>query len=221
MSTKSYIPVKEEYFKDWSFNFKTVLSDYGAEDYMPPAVYHELMRLGDDYDKKFAITENPKTRTSVTIKERQESRKVYEKFIRDTVQTYLIRNPQLTDAQRIAIGIPVHKTTHTPVPKPISWPVVQVDINTIRNIILRFIDSISGKRAKPFGVSGAVIRYAVLANPPVDISELNETLLDTQSPCELTFDESQRGLRLYYCLAWQNTRGEKGPWTEIESTIIP
>jgi hypothetical protein len=30
-----------------------------------------------------------------------------------------------------------------------------------------------------------------------------------------------RGKKLYFALRWENTRGEKGPWSEIHSTIIP
>ncbi|MDR1372496.1 MAG: hypothetical protein LBJ17_05135, partial [Dysgonamonadaceae bacterium] len=102
MSAKNYIPEGEEKFLSWSINLKTTLTGYGAEDYMPPATYHEFMRLGADYEAKFAIAENSLTRNSKTINDRQEARAAYEKFIRDMVQTYLVRNPNLTDGQKIA-----------------------------------------------------------------------------------------------------------------------
>jgi hypothetical protein len=31
----------------------------------------------------------------------------------------------------------------------------------------------------------------------------------------------QRGKTVYFALRWENTRGEKGPWSEIMSAIIP
>jgi hypothetical protein len=80
---------------------------------------------------------------------------------------------------------------------------------------------VTGKKAKPHGVSGAVARYDVLDAPPADVNDLKQSLLDTASPCHLDFSEAQRGSRVYYCLAWQNTRGEKGPWSQIEMAIIP
>jgi hypothetical protein len=57
--------------------------------------------------------------------------------------------------------------------------------------------------------------------PPESINDLANSSFDTRSPFTLTFDETQRGLTVYFCLCWENTRGEKGPWGEIMSAVIP
>jgi hypothetical protein len=44
---------------------------------------------------------------------------------------------------------------------------------------------------------------------------------NTASPFTLKFDESQRGLRLYFCLRWETSTNLKGPDGEIYSAIIP
>jgi hypothetical protein len=62
---------------------------------------------------------------------------------------------------------------------------------------------------------------AVLDTPPASRAELTQSSFDTHSPFRLTFDENQRGQALYYCLCWENTRGEKGPYSPIEKAIIP
>ncbi|MDR0559299.1 MAG: hypothetical protein LBG92_03965 [Prevotellaceae bacterium] len=133
----------------------------------------------------------------------------------------VLRNPNVTDDDLAAMELNRPDSIHTPAPVPSTWPVVLTDLNTPNSVILHFTDSASGKRAKPHKVSGAVVRYAILAAPPTDMDELNNSVLDTQTPCLLTFPEAQRGNRLYYCLAWQNTRGEKGPWSRIEMAIVP
>ncbi|MDR1372050.1 MAG: hypothetical protein LBJ17_02835 [Dysgonamonadaceae bacterium] len=221
MSKPDYVPAKEELFNDWQFTFKTVLTGYGAEDFMPPAKYHELMRLGDDYDKKFAIAENSLTRNSVTINDRQKSRAVYEKYIRDIVQTYLVRNPNLTDGQRIAIGIPVHKTTHTPAPVNNTAPGFKIKLPSPGVVEVSFFNAENNKMAKPEGQHGAGFAWAVLDNPPSSYEELIHSAFDTRSPYVFEFDITHSGRRLYFAMRWENTRGVKGHWGKIESTIIP
>jgi hypothetical protein len=43
----------------------------------------------------------------------------------------------------------------------------------------------------------------------------------THTPFTLEFDENERGKTIYFCLCGENTRGEKGPWSEIQNAIIP
>jgi hypothetical protein len=37
----------------------------------------------------------------------------------------------------------------------------------------------------------------------------------------LEFEGHDRGKTLWYAARWENTRGLKGPWSPIESVIIP
>jgi hypothetical protein len=70
-------------------------------------------------------------------------------------------------------------------------------------------------------VHGAEIVWAILPEPPKDISELIHSAFCTASPFRLEFKESDRGKTVYLCVRWENTTGEKGPWTAILSAIIP
>ncbi|MDR1372675.1 MAG: hypothetical protein LBJ17_06070 [Dysgonamonadaceae bacterium] len=221
MSSKNYIPRKEEYFKDWSINLKTVLTGYGAEDYMPPATYHEFMRLGSDYETKIAITENNLTRTTKTIKDRQEARKKYEKFIRDMIQTYLVKNPNLTDGQKIAAGIPVYKTTRTPSPVDNVSPGFKIKLPSPGVVEISFFDAKNKKTAKPEGQHGARIRWAILDHPTEDWNELIHSETETHSPYRLKFEGTDRGKTIYFALCWVNTREENGDFSGISSAIIP
>jgi hypothetical protein len=76
-------------------------------------------------------------------------------------------------------------------------------------------------KAKPYGVNGAVIAYAVLDAPPADVSALTRSVPATRTPHVLEFTEEERGKTVYVAICWQNEKGEKGPWSEIESAIVP
>ncbi|MDR2361145.1 MAG: hypothetical protein LBD91_00235 [Prevotellaceae bacterium] len=87
-------------------------------------------------------------------------------------------------------------------------PDYDIDSGTTRRLTIHFFDQGSrGSKAKPAGQHGAEIRWAILETPPASINDLIRSLFDTHTPFMLEFDENQRG--------------EKGPWSEIMSTIVP
>jgi hypothetical protein len=56
---------------------------------------------------------------------------------------------------------------------------------------------------------------------PVNVHELTRSYFDTNSPLTIEFEEEDRGKTFWYAVRWENTTGEKGPWSEIQSVIIP
>ena len=86
---------------------------------------------------------------------------------------------------------------------------------------MSFFDSANEARAKPAGQHGAEILWAILDAPPAHLGDLVHSAFDTHSPYTLSFDESERGKTVYFALCWENTRGEKGPYSPIESAIVP
>ena len=71
----------------------------------------------------------------------------------------------------------------------------------------------------------AVVRlqtqWAVLPEPPKSYADLVHSMFDTRSPYTFQFDLADAGKTLYVCARWENTIGQKGPWSEIKSVIIP
>ena len=66
-----------------------------------------------------------------------------------------------------------------------------------------------------------MIAYAVLDAPPADQDALTRTALATRTPHVLEFTEEERGKTVYVAICWQNEKGQRGPWSEIESAIVP
>jgi hypothetical protein len=56
---------------------------------------------------------------------------------------------------------------------------------------------------------------------PATVEDLINSAFDTKSPYTFVFEEAQRRKMLYFCLRWENGKGEKGPWSEIYSAVIP
>ncbi|MDR0982978.1 MAG: hypothetical protein LBM07_07060 [Culturomica sp.] len=178
--------------------------------------------LQTKWEAAYSIVTDPATKTSSAVHLKNATRKEYETQLRMFIKSYITYNPKVSDEDKINMGLPVHKTTRTPVPVPTTVPNVSgIDRNAIRRITISFIDSGSDHRAKPAGVQGAVIKWIVSDTPPVGIDVFTNSLLDTRSPITLEFTDQQRGKTVYFILAWQNTRGEMGNFGEIQSSIVP
>jgi hypothetical protein len=120
------------------------------------------------------------------------------------------------------MGLPERNSGgNTPAPIPTTQIETEIDLSVIRRILFHFHDSGSERKAKPVGVHGAEIRWSILPTAPHSIKELLNSSFDTHTPFMLEFDEEERGLSIYFCLRWENTRGDKGPWGEIGHAIIP
>jgi hypothetical protein len=166
---------------------------------------------------------NPATRNqliNVTLRDAQAD---FETPYRQLYTGLLKVNPNVTDDDLLAMGMPARSLgKRTPTPAPTSHPDYILETGIMRQVGVRFHDHDSKGKGKPRGVSGAVIRWGILdAAPAEGASDLQNSVLDTASPYTITFTESQRGKTVYVCLAWQNSKGEMGPWGKVESAIIP
>jgi hypothetical protein len=217
-----YIPRKDLEFLAWMtallLNLLPLLELLG----IPPAFYELLQAQCNAFKAALDVVENPDKRTNVAIRAKNVARREVEKTVRQLVRQYLTPNPALTDTERERLGIPIHKTTRTPAPVATSFPDFDIDTSMIRRVTIHFYDQGKKKtKAKPEGQHGAEIRYAILSAPPTKVSNLNNSGFDTHTPFTLEFEEDERGKTLYMALRWENTRGDKGPWSRIEEAIIP
>jgi hypothetical protein len=153
---------------------------------------------------------------------RKEKAAVVSKTIRNFVNTNLRYNEAVTDEDRVNMGLTIPDNTPTPSHDPDTMPVVTlIDTSVIMRISLHYKDSKSEARAKPSDAHGAEIRSAILDAPPVTTADLTNSDFSTRSSHTFIFDENQRGKTVWFRLRWENMRGQKGPWSELYSAIIP
>jgi hypothetical protein len=109
----------------------------------------------------------------------------------------------------------------SPIPDPPTRPEFLIKILDIMRLAIHFWDQGSTSKAKPYGIDGAVIYWAILDHVPLGIEELINSVLATRTPHILEFTEHDRGKTVYIAMRWQNEKGHKGPASEIQSAIIP
>jgi hypothetical protein len=218
---RDYIPEKDVEFHPWQKNLREYTIMHSTSWNVPAGVFAALETLGMTWDAAYATASKPETRTSAAVLEKNNARKALVAEIRKDVAAYITSNPDVPTVDRENMHLPIHKTTRTRSPIAITYPDFDVDSSVIRRLTIHFYDQGSISKAKPEGQHGAEIRWAICDIPPVDVSELVHSSFDTRTPFTLEFEGHQRGKTAYFCLCWENTRGEKGPWSKIQSAIIP
>jgi hypothetical protein len=220
--SNDYIPYTDPGFHAWQGDLLSYISTRAGLWGISEVEWAKLEALQTVYLAKYAIAENPATRTSTAILEKNQARDAYTKEIRLVVKVHIIYNPVVTDGDRNNMALPIHKTTHTPAEVAKTYPDFDIDSSIIRCLIIHFYDQGQKKsKAKPPGQHGAEIRWAISETPIVDVSKLTNSSFDTHTPFTLEFEGHERGQMVYFALRWENTRGLKGHWSEIVSAIIP
>ncbi|WP_062429633.1 hypothetical protein [Treponema endosymbiont of Eucomonympha sp.] len=220
MSGKDYIPGKDSDFLEWA---KTLVA-YAAANAdrlgLSAELTGELERLLIHFEAAYARAEDP-NRGAADVLAKKEARAALETKARSVVRAHLAYGDTVTDDDRALMGLPLHDKTRTPVPAPHTYPTFEINTGVLRQLTLRFRDHDSSGWAKPEGAHGAEIRWDILPVPTVNPDALTHSAFSTRSPHTLVFSGDERGKTAYICLRWENTTGEKGPWGEISSAIVP
>jgi hypothetical protein len=165
---------------------------------------------------------NPALRNAALVAALFDAEKLFKPLYRKLYVGFLKASPLVTDADLVSMGMPERSNGTRSVARiPDTVPAADVRMPSPAVVEIHFRNAGAGRRAKPAGVHGAEIAWAVLDNMPSSWNELTNSSFDTRTPFRLTFDGKQRGKRLYFAIRWENTRGEKGPWSDITGTVIP
>jgi hypothetical protein len=140
---------------------------------------------------------------------------LYLGFLKDN---FFIKNEEMVD-----MGLPVkrgEKRKDAPVaPAP---PYFDMETTVIRRIGIRFHDRLSKRRRRrPDGQCAAEIVWVIADGPTDEMARLVHSTTARRSPYVFEFDDEERGRYLVVALRWENTRGEKGPWSAVASSVIP
>jgi hypothetical protein len=218
---RDYLPTKEAKFYVWVATFFGYLIANLQRFGIAESVIAPLVSLRDDFEAKYTVALSPSTRTKANVLAKINAIKALKTALRTFVKEYLTWNHLVTDEDRDNLGLPVYKKTRTLLPVPTSYPSFKIDSSMIRVLGIYFRDAESEGRAKPFGVHGAEIKWGISDVAVVNPDDLLHSAIDTRSPFKLEFRGDERGKTVWFCLRWENMKGDKGPWSEIVSAIIP
>jgi hypothetical protein len=220
---KEYIPDNDAKFDAWVKNFlRYILGKMSgstpAWTHIPQAVIDLLNDLYAVWYLAYGKTVVPHLPPETEAK--NDAKKALKKAVRACVNQYL-RFAPVTDEDRTAMGIPNHDSTRTPIGTPETVPVYNVVIKGIRKITITFHDEDTESHAIPYGMNGAIVSWKVSDAPVTDPKLFDRTELATKSPAVIHFEEADRGKTASIALQWQNEKGDRGDFSEVEKAIVP
>jgi hypothetical protein len=215
-----YVPKKDSVFSIWVKMLLAYVQSHLKVFNIQDGVFQPLLDLHTKFEDAYAKSLDP-NKGVVDTAEKNRSREVFEKALRSFIKAFLLYSPFVSDKDRDEMQLPVHDTTPTPTPPPTTFPQYSIDTSIPSRLYVHFWDEESKRRGKPKGVHGAEVRWEMREEAPAKAEDLSASDFATRSPRAFSFTGDQQGRRVYFCLRWENNRGEKGPWGAIISAVIP
>ncbi|MDR1898456.1 MAG: hypothetical protein LBQ55_00435 [Treponema sp.] len=230
MMSNDYIPRNHDAFDVWFRRLceyvtakTTAVPPNTAPEWthIPPP---EVALLNDAYAAWYAAyapTLGPHTPAETLA--RDEARAAAEAVIRPFVGQWLMWK-QVSDKEREEAGLRNKKRRRPKIPAPATVPELTPMPGVPRQLLIAYHDKGSVRRGKPADIHSIEIRWAFMNEPPGKSieEELTRSSSGTNSPLELTFEERDRGRRLYLAGRWKISREEvKGEFGDIVTAIVP
>ena len=141
--------------------------------------------------------------------------------LRTYVQGCIARNPAVTDEDREKMGLPLHDATPTPHPVPDIRPETEGEPAGKGAHRVTAVNPHTQSKDKPHLVSGvACARRVRRADEPKPRAE--DMPSDYQSGTSRVFQypEDDYGKVADYATAYENSTGQRGPWSNVTSLLI-
>jgi len=152
--------------------------------------------------------------------EKNRVRVTTERALRAFINRFL-RWPPVTDLDRDKMAIRNWDTNPTKQPVPTTVPEIEVDTSVIRQLSLRMRDFGASNWSKPEHVHGMELSWRIMKARPEHVRDLHNLESVTANPIVLTFEENERGERVFFAARWFNSTSHVGPWSDVESAVIP
>jgi len=230
MSGKNYIPSSDRAFVVWATNllqFAEGQANYSRWRIMGPD--EELADLLADFTRKLNDCDDP-GRTPIQIVAKNVARKKLEKALRNFVQGFLMRNTLVNEEDRRTMQIPVRDVIPTNVPPPVTQPDGALAFPGIGLIEMRNIRPIAEKPDARAGY-GVRIYYGILGEAtktdkfrlttrPETGQDLPHSVFTrkTRYLFDFTLDRHKEA---FFCMRYENSKGNPGPWGKMYSASIP
>ena len=221
MAYKPYIPSKDAEFLIWAEKLmKTSAENYETWKVAPPedvigttvaAFKQKLAKMSDPNHGKIDTFEKNETRFAAV------------KACRTYVQGFLAKNPNVSDAMREYMGLTVYDIEPTQVSKPLGQAMATIGFlgAGVLQLHIRHVDGTPMDSKADYGYK---IHYGTFADSdpqPASGEDLNKSKFTRRKKEVFEFAPADVKKTAYFCIRYENSKGETGPWGPMFSSVIP
>lgn len=222
-ASKNYIPRPDAEFSAWANQYGLGVDAISRTVPIDPDRYNALKMAIDTWNTLYAEHVAAQAAAESARQQKDAARRTVESLVRP-LTAYVQSYPTTTDADRATLGITVRTTARTRATGPTTAPLASVEVNNRLTHELRLVDeSTPTRRGKPRGVVGAEVWVKLVdadQPAPTDPAALSFLTMTTKPSLRAEFKSGDGGKTAVYMSRWVNTRGEKGPWSEITTATV-
>lgn len=209
----SYIPAEEDAALAWMTVFAAGLTNQGAVYMVSAADALAVTNAVSAFADALAITQDPATKTKVTVADKDLARLSAEQICRQFAMM-IKENAGISDPDKIAIGVRPANNSREPIPAPDTSPLMNIIAATPGSMTLRYSDSMTPDTGrKPYGVISLQLFCHVGETPTVNEDDALFLNNYTKNPIGVGFDPADDGKIATFFSRWQTRRGDVGPWS--------
>ena len=224
----NYVPMNAAKFGAFMRNLLDYVNqNKTAWSHIPTAAITHLLGLLDTFSDALEATAGPST--SAQILARNIAQREATKALRTFVNQYL-RFAPVNDVDRHEMGIPNRDKVMTTIPPP-SIPVVGVLSFPAVGLVEMQKISAAGARNDERSKHGVRIYYGIMGVPtetnkfrltsrPLTGDDLPHSVFTRRKSYRFDF-AGENGKEVFFCMRFENSKGEVGPWGKIISAFVP
>jgi hypothetical protein len=221
MYSKDYIPKPDRGLLDW-LKFLIAYAMLHCARWKVEKPSDDFVALLNDFEAAVLKTMEP-NHGKVDVVKKNDLKKAVVKEARTYVQGFLAKNPHVTNADREEMKLPIYDVIHTPVGNPVGLVTATFKYPNecaLELNILHVKGSPYDEKAN-YGVRIESGVFAVDAPPVTEVNQLHESRFIRRKKELFTFDKKDARKIAYFCLRYENSKGQAGQWGPIVSAIIP
>jgi len=173
-----------------------------------------------NYTPLYAASVAKTTKNEVTTTNREENQLLFAPALVKVFNKFLINNPAISAADKLAMGIHEMGAPGAPVPPPTQAPIVTISYDAPLQHIVKMRNAATNRIGKPKGVGFMEMWYKIGDPAPTGLADANLKININKSGQTITYLLSQKGMTVYFFARWVTKKGEYGPWGAYFSAVI-
>jgi hypothetical protein len=208
-----YVPDNQPVLRIWAANFAARIAAAPATYGLVAADATAITAAVNAFTTAFQTANEPSTRTKPAVAAKDAAMA----FMLSVVRPYAINirnNLAVSNEDKADLGLTIVDTGRTPVPAPVTQPILSVVGATPGVHTLRYADaSTPARRAKPFGAVALQVYRLVAAAAGADVNAAQLHAQVTRQPFTVAFEPADNGKVCTYWGRWVTRTGLVGPWS--------
>jgi hypothetical protein len=215
----NYLPVPDADFNNWVLNFNSLITANPGTYGLTAGDAAAIATPTANWSAAYTLAVTPATRTPVTVSAKNTEKAVLTAVVR-SYGRIILANAGVSDSNKTALGLNVRDPVNSPIPAPVTNPVLGLIGAQPGQITLTYHDSAASAtvKAKPFGATQLELRAFFGTTAPVSPAATPYYGVFTRTPFAVNAPSGSAGQSVWFYGRWLTAKGLAGPWSAVLQT---